>query len=258
MKIAAAVALLHLCLSATVSGDDSTETTVTASPGDVALLPCYTSGNVTPSVTTWEKNGRERLTVLHDGSLNINGVTPGDEGSYLCASTLPGNIAFHARVLLQVTDGPDRVSTSIDPGHVLPNGTIIVYQGSSISFNCSASSYPSQQLTWAFTGASSSNVSLTSGSRAWLVYRIEDVQPSAQGVYSCTANNTVSYQAVNRSSQLLVYYAPDRHPECMWSPAQDPSYIQFTCSWSGAYPTPTLSWEGDGGAQGKDTSTQRR
>lgn len=100
---------------------------MTASPGDVALLPCYTAGNVTPSVTTWEKNGREvisggdsssssspsssssslspaaqRVTVLHDGSLNINGVTPGDEGSYLCASTLPGNITFHARVLLQV------------------------------------------------------------------------------------------------------------------------------------------------------------
>lgn len=109
-------------LSPSVSGDESTETTVTASPGDVALLPCYTAGNVTPSVTAWEKNGREvisdsssssssssslspaaqRVSVLHDGSLNINGVTPGDEGSYLCASTLPGNITFHARVLLQV------------------------------------------------------------------------------------------------------------------------------------------------------------
>ena len=102
-----------------VSGNGSAETTLTAAPGDIALLPCYTDGTVTPNVTTWIKNGRElitgggaepspapsgqRLTVLHDGSLNIRLVVPGDEGSYLCNSTLPGDFTFHARVQLQVT-----------------------------------------------------------------------------------------------------------------------------------------------------------
>lgn len=104
-----------------------------------------------------------------------------------------------------LSDGPDNVSVSISPGHILPNGTVIVYQGSSVFFNCSSSSYPSQRLNWAFAGPSSTNGSLASGSGAWLNFRIEDVQPSAQGVYSCTANNSVSYQAANRSSQLLVY-----------------------------------------------------
>ncbi|XP_022608486.1 V-set and immunoglobulin domain-containing protein 10 isoform X1 [Seriola dumerili] len=267
MKIVAAVALIHLCLSATaaVSDNGSTETALEAAPGDIALLPCYTVGNVTPTLTTWMKNGREvirgggsspspspaaqRLMVMHDGSLNIGWVTPGDEGSYLCSSTLPGNNTFHARVLLQVTSGPENVSVSIGPAHALSNGTLIVYQGSTVSFNCSGSSYPSQQLTWAFRGASSSNDSLVSGTGAWLDYGIEDIQPGAQGVYSCRAHNTVSHQAVNKSTQLLVYYAPERHPECMWSPAQDLSYIQFNCSWFGAYPTPTLSWEEDQGAQ---------
>lgn len=58
---------------------------------------------------------------------------------------------------------------------------------------------------------------------------------------------------------MLLYFfsldASDRHPECMWSPAQDSSHIQFTCSWPGAYPTPTLTWVdggGGGGAQSQE------
>lgn len=115
---------LHVLVTAALSGNGSTETALTAAPGDIALLPCYTaSAAVAPTLTTWMKNGREiirgggggggpspspspdlqRLTVLHDGSLNIAGVIPEDEGSYLCNSTLPDNNTFWARVLLQVT-----------------------------------------------------------------------------------------------------------------------------------------------------------
>ncbi|XP_063752339.1 V-set and immunoglobulin domain-containing protein 10 isoform X2 [Eleginops maclovinus] len=264
MKIVTPVALLHLCLCATVSGSVSTETALTAAQGDVAILPCYTVGNVTPNVTSWIKNGqevirgdisspiplgRQHLTVLYDGSLNIRAVVPGDAGTYLCSSTLPGNNIFHARVLLEVTNGPENMSLSIGPATALSNGTLIVYQGSAVSFNCSGSSYPSQQLTWAFRGAESSNQSLASASRPWLDFRIEDVQPSAQGVYSCKANNTVSFQTANKSTELLVYYAPDRHPECMWAPAQDPSHVLFNCTWFGAYPAPTLRWGEDQGDQ---------
>ncbi|CAJ1069481.1 V-set and immunoglobulin domain-containing protein 10 isoform X2 [Xyrichtys novacula] len=266
MKIVATVALLHLCFcfTAVVSGDDSTETALTAAPGDVAILPCYSIGNVTPIVTTWMKNGQEvisggvsthvgeqqRLTVLHDGSLNIRGVTPGDEGSYLCRSTLPGNNTFRARVLLQVGSGPENISTSISPATTLPNRTLTVHQGSSVSFSCSASSYPSQQLTWSFRGATSSNESLVSSSGSFLDFRIDDIQPSNQGVYTCTAYNNFTKQVVNQSSELLVYYVPDLHPDCMWSPAQDPSHVLFICSWAKAYPSPLLHLEDLQGTKG--------
>uniref|UniRef100_A0A3P8SSX5 V-set and immunoglobulin domain containing 10 n=1 Tax=Amphiprion percula TaxID=161767 RepID=A0A3P8SSX5_AMPPE len=269
MRRVLSAALLHLCFcwTASVSVADYTETT--AAPGDVALLPCYTSGNVTPKLTTWVKNGLEvgrrggdspgppddggRLAVLHDGSLNIRGVLPGDEGSYLCSSTLPGNRSFQARVLLQVASGPENVSTSVSPATSLSNGTLFAVRGSSVTFNCSASSYPSQQLTWGFTGASSSNASLVSSSGSWLDLRIDDIQPSAQGVYSCSARNNVSQQTVNRSSELLVYYVPDQHPDCMWALAQDPSSVQFNCSWFGAYPTPRLRWRDDDDFQVTDS-----
>ncbi|XP_054467143.1 V-set and immunoglobulin domain-containing protein 10 [Anoplopoma fimbria] len=264
MKIVTTAAFLHLCFcaSAAVSDSDSTETALVAAPGDVAELPCYTVGKATPLRTTWTKNGREvmtgeasspgelRLEVTNFGSLKIKQVMLGDEGDYLCGSTLPGNNTFHARVSLQVTSGPENVSASIGPATALSNGTLIVFRGSSVSFNCSGSSYPSQRLTWAFRGDSSSNESLASNNGSWLDFRMEDVQPSAQGVYSCMAHNPVSDQAVNKSTQLLVYYVPDRHPECMWAPAQDSSHVHFNCIWFGAYPVPTLGWGVDQGDQG--------
>ncbi|XP_040052342.2 V-set and immunoglobulin domain-containing protein 10 isoform X1 [Gasterosteus aculeatus] len=269
MKIVATAAILHFCLCATaaVSDSDSTETALVAAPGDVAALPCYAVGNETPILTTWVKNGQEvassqtpapagqRVTVTNDGSLRIGRVAPGDEGTYRCSSTLPGNYTFHARVSLRVSTGPENVSTSVGPATALSNGTLVVLRGSSVSFHCSGSSYPSQRLTWAFSGASSSNDSLTSTANTTLDFRIEDVQPGAQGVYSCRAHNPVSGQAVNRSTQLLVYYVPDRRPDCAWAPARDPSQVWFNCTWSGAYPTPTLLW-GDGDDQG-DPPAQR-
>lgn len=44
--------------------------------------------------------------------------------------------------------------------------------------------------------------------------------------------------------------ASDRHPECMWTPAWDPSHVLFNCTWPGTYPTPTLSWAVSGGDRG--------
>ncbi|KAK7933499.1 hypothetical protein WMY93_004395 [Mugilogobius chulae] len=228
-----ALAFLLLCLSITVvSCDDSTETNVTPVPGDVALLPCYSVGNVTPIVTSWKKNGQHlitggasahtntsggssngsdsRLEVLRDGSLSIAAVEREDDGEYLCASTLPGNNTFHAKVLLRVAYGPDNVSFSIDPAERLDNGTYTIVKGSEVYFNCASNSYPPPEL------------------------------PSAQGNYSCIAHNIVSHKKVSRSAEVLVYYASDRHPECMWT--QDSTFILFHCSWPDVYPPPSMNW----------------
>lgn len=256
-----AFAFLLLCFcTAVVSGDDSTDSVVTASPDDVAILPCYGAGNVDPIVTSWMKNGLTiisggpsvnasaggRLEVLHDGSLNILAVAKGDEGIYLCASTLPGNNTFHARVVFQVASGPDNVSIAFDPPDHLPNGTHTVIRGSSVFLYCSSNSYPLPELNLSFTGLWYNNQSLAStgdSGSLLLEYRIDNIQPSAQGIYNCMAHNQVSHHKVNKSVELLVYYASDRHPECMWT--QDSSVVVFHCSWLGVYPAPTLTWTND-------------
>ncbi|XP_005743115.1 V-set and immunoglobulin domain-containing protein 10 isoform X2 [Pundamilia nyererei] len=258
MKVVATLALLQLYISATadlvtaeVSGNVSSETALSASPGDIVVLPCYSAGKVTPVVTTWTKNGREivtggdptrRLIVNPDGSLNISATMLGDEGIYLCNSTLSDNRSFLARVLLQVTSGPENVSTSISPATALSNGTLYTDRGSSVTLRCSGSSYPSQHLTWAFSGDSSSNDSLVSGSGSSLEFTIQNIQPSAQGVYSCRAHNPVSNVTVISRKELLVYYVSDRHPECKWTLTQNISLVQFTCTWLEVYPTPNLRW----------------
>lgn len=111
-----------------------------------------------------------------------------------------------------LSGGPENVSLSITTATPLSNGTLIVFRGSTVSFNCSASSYPSQHLTWGFSGASPPNDTLLTGLGPWLEYRIENVQPGAQGVYSCTAHNTVSNQTVKKSTELLVYCESPKSP----------------------------------------------
>lgn len=260
-----ALAFLLLCFyTAVVSGEDSTDSVWPAAPGDVVILPCYDLANVTPSVTSWTKNGvaiisggpaapasasggpggssggDSRFEVLHDGSLNIPTVSHGDEGLYLCSATLPGNKTFQARALLQVASEHDNVSVVIDTHYVLPNGTYTAIKGSTVYIICSGDSYPSPELTLSFTGLMYSNNSLGNNTGSQMEYIIENVQPEAQGIYTCAAHNQVSHQRVNSSAALLVYYASDRHPECMWT--HDDSFVLFHCSWLGAYPTPNLTW----------------
>uniref|UniRef100_A0A3Q2VDQ4 V-set and immunoglobulin domain containing 10 n=1 Tax=Haplochromis burtoni TaxID=8153 RepID=A0A3Q2VDQ4_HAPBU len=251
-------------VTAEVSGNVSSETALSASPGDIVVLPCYSAGKVTPVVTTWTKNGREivtggdptrRLIVNPDGSLNMSATMPGDEGIYLCNSTLSDNRSFLAQVTLSevilsfnalyafLSGGPENVSTSISPATALSNGTLYTDRGSSVTLRCSGSSYPSQHLTWAFSGDSSSNDSLVSGSGSSLEFTIQNIQPSAQGVYSCMAHNPVSNMTVISRTELLVYYVSDRHPECKWTLTQNISLVQFTCTWLEVYPTPNLRWD---------------
>ncbi|XP_061788536.1 V-set and immunoglobulin domain-containing protein 10-like [Nerophis lumbriciformis] len=257
---------LFVCATVLVRADESaTTTSVTAWLRDAVRLPCYVDGHVTPSQTAWWKDGqdvsvdvldsaaadvRPRVGLLEDGSLDFRWVREGDEGDYLCSAQLPGNVTWRARVLLKVASGPANLSVSINPATVLSNGTLVTYRGSTVSFHCVADSYPSQQMNWTFRGAADENHLMASAQAPWLDFRIKDVQPAAQGVYSCSANNTVSHHAANKSAELLVYYVPDRHPECTWVQSQDPTEVHFSCSWEGSYPAPTLQWAEEQGDQG--------
>ncbi|XP_054895793.1 V-set and immunoglobulin domain-containing protein 10 isoform X2 [Poeciliopsis prolifica] len=271
MNIVASLALLQLFLSAaaTVSENFSTETVQLAAPGDVVLLQCYTGGNLTPVWTTWIKDGHiiasngelhvdssakdPRLNLELNGSLSITKVIPEDAGSFLCSSRLPDNTTINAHVLLQVTSGPDNVSATIYPTTVLPNRTLVCEKGETLYFKCMARSYPSQQLNLTFSGASNSNTSLAFTPFPILNYTIKDIQPSNQGVYTCSALNTVSNRMVKDSHELLVYYIPSGHPDCMSVEGQNSSSVQLNCSWFGAYPTPQLRWGKDGDFQVTDS-----
>lgn len=117
----------------------------------------------------------------------------------------PQITGYKYALLVFLSGGPEGLSASIGPATALSNGTLIAYKGSTVTFNCSGTAYPSVQLSWAFSGASFSNDSLVSTSGSFLKFRMEDIQPSAQGVYSCRAQNTLTHQTLNKSTELLVY-----------------------------------------------------
>ncbi|KAM9810489.1 V-set and immunoglobulin domain-containing protein 10 [Neosynchiropus ocellatus] len=250
------LALLHACFCAAVAASPDGDSEVSAEPGDVVLLPCYSAGSAAPSLTSWTGPGLgaagglrssdppgERISVLRDGSLSITWVSAADEGVYFCNSSLAGNVTFHGRVLLHVTPGLRNVSVSVTPPSALLNGTFVTTRGSSVTFNCSGSWAHSHRLTWRFRGSRSDDQLLSNSSSPWLAFTIAAVQAGDQGVYTCSCRSAASRRTVESGAELLVYYAPDRHPECTWAPALDSSHVQFNCSWFGAYPAPTLQWE---------------
>lgn len=112
--------------------------------------------------------------------------------------------------------GPENLSVSIEPATVLPNGTLTITRGSTVSFTCSADSYPYQQLTWSFNGLVYSNSSLANNTGSTLEYRIEGIQPNAQGNYTCRAHNNISHEEVNKSTEVLVYC--EYHDEIIFLP----------------------------------------
>ncbi|XP_019740996.1 V-set and immunoglobulin domain-containing protein 10 [Hippocampus comes] len=257
----------------TGSPEPSESSVVTAAPGDIVHLPCYSEGSVMPSEARWLKDGIEvepgggggsgepRVQVLGDGSLYFPRVAEGDEGVYRCEATLPGNMTWRARVLLQVASGPENVSLSIVPSTALPNGTLVTHRGTSVSFHCTAASYPSQSLTWSFAGTlvdAAGGTPLASAPAApWLDFRVKDIQPEAQGFYICLANNTLTHVVASTSAQLLVYSsarAPEKKAACSFtleaprphaSPlvwAQEGNSVTLACSESASVPPAITTW----------------
>ncbi|XP_016403256.1 V-set and immunoglobulin domain-containing protein 10-like, partial [Sinocyclocheilus rhinocerous] len=140
------------------------------------------------------------------------------------------------------SEGPTSVSLAIQPATLLQNGTLYVKKGSDVYFNCSSESFPSQNLTWTVEDLALDSYDRVSGNKSFLEFSITNIQPSDQGMYSCTSQNTLSKTTANKRQELLVYYAPESHPECSWEIVNEPLDVLFICSWHGGYPVPTLDW----------------
>ncbi|XP_067295590.1 V-set and immunoglobulin domain-containing protein 10 isoform X2 [Pseudorasbora parva] len=138
--------------------------------------------------------------------------------------------------------GPTSISLDIRPATLLKNGTLFVNKSSNVYFNCSSESYPSQNLTWTVQNLAQDNPDKASGSKSALEFSISKIQPQDQGMYTCTSQNTLSMTTVNKSQEILVYYASERHPECSWKKGNGSSDFLFVCTWYGGYPVPTLHW----------------
>ncbi|KAF5894560.1 V-set and immunoglobulin domain-containing protein 10, partial [Clarias magur] len=218
-----------------------------------------------PSVTRWIKDGvvlathnysqpvrvMNHISVLDNSSLNINGLMKLDEAEYEC-KTIPESTGTSHKIQLLVTDGPRDMEINVNPATDLANGTWFVVKESHVTFNCSSKSHPSQNLTWTVEDVSTKdNITKGFGSETCLYFEIFNITPDDQTNYTCRAENTVSKKVETRRLELLVYYAPAYHPDCIWHHGPQLDQVLFNCSWHGAYPTPTLTVSLDSQENGK-------
>ncbi|KAG5280505.1 hypothetical protein AALO_G00060820 [Alosa alosa] len=231
--------------------------------GQNVTLPCHDlAANVTPALTQWFKDGTNlikrnhsselkpvpgHLTILDNGSLVIVGLMTIDDGLYecQCSSKDISKVHNHTGVILQIVSSPDDVTLDISPAQKLPNGTLYVPNGTTVHFKCTTPSvsYPSQTLSWILEWANSSRSTLVSGNGTLVQFEDLNISPTYQGEHMCLVENTLSKKQMGKTLQLLVYYPPERNPQCSWREQNDSSIITFICSWLGGYPAPTLQWE---------------
>ncbi|XP_051536112.1 V-set and immunoglobulin domain-containing protein 10-like isoform X1 [Myxocyprinus asiaticus] len=242
-----------LYLSHPTDSEEQVQQFVIGEKGQNATLQCKDLPVDALSVR-WAKNGvmvvtqnpselLAHLSIGNNGSLQITELQYIDEGLYYCETKTPdGSWRNQSKIQLQITDGPTNISLNIKPATPLKNGTLFVKRSSSVFFNCSSEAYPSQNLAWIVEDAAQDNRDRASGSKSSLEFSISNILPSDQGIYTCASQNTFSMRTVNKSQELLVYYAPESHPVCSWELGKEPSDVLFICSWYGGYPVPTLDW----------------
>ncbi|KAL2092517.1 hypothetical protein ACEWY4_012315 [Coilia grayii] len=258
MRLVAVTLVYFVCLCQT--DDRSAPLRTFGEVGHSVTLPCHDkTGNVTPAFTQWLKDGsivarrnhssQQSPTLRHFiisniGSLDIAGLLTIDEGIYECQCTPrnTSNVHNHTVIHLQIFSGPNNVTLDISPAEKLPNGTLYVRNGTDVHFKCStpSTSYPSRTLSWIL---GSEKVPLASSNGSLIQFEFLRITPVYQGNHSCLAENTLSKKKVTSSKQLLVYFPPERHPECNWRIQNYSSLAVFICSWRGGYPAPTLQWE---------------
>uniref|UniRef100_A0A8C2I0G0 V-set and immunoglobulin domain containing 10 n=1 Tax=Cyprinus carpio TaxID=7962 RepID=A0A8C2I0G0_CYPCA len=256
--VISAVVLYLLLLSHQTVSEEQVQRFIIREKGENAVLQCLDQPvNASSLLYRWKKDGTvvaapnplkpsEHLSISNNGSLWISGLQSTDEGQYECESQTTNDSSWQtlSNTLLRLSEGPTSVSLAVKPATLLPNGTLYVRQGLDVYFYCSSESFPSQNLTWTVEDVALDVYERASGNKSSLDFSIRNIQPSDQGMYTCTSQNTLSKTTVNKSQELLVYYAPERHPECSWEILNEPFDVLFICKWHGGYPVPTLDWHG--------------
>ncbi|XP_021479415.2 carcinoembryonic antigen-related cell adhesion molecule 1 isoform X2 [Oncorhynchus mykiss] len=142
-------------------------------------LSCSSSGS---SLSYRWLNGSSEFTAsdgvqLDDGNstLTIVRVTRYDQGPFWCIVSNPINSDSES-ITLTISYGPENIKLKVTPLDVLYGS------GSDLTLSCSAESSPPAQFQWALNGELLSNQGP--------VLKLENIQASQSGRYSCWAHNT--------------------------------------------------------------------
>ncbi|XP_078083679.1 hemicentin-1-like [Mustelus asterias] len=166
-------------------------------------LPCPANGTPPPSIR-WLQNGLDLsanepgISILEDGSLLIDSVSPYDSGDYLCIAT---NEAGSSKRMYRLKV---RAPPEIRGNDRISNITVSVNQP--LMLECDASGTPAPTLSWYKNEqlvAETGRVRFLNGGR---LLRLPKARKGDSGIYSCNAVNAAGM--ANKQFNLLVQVPP--------------------------------------------------
>ncbi|XP_006628841.2 protogenin A isoform X1 [Lepisosteus oculatus] len=212
--------------------------------GSVARFACKINASPQP-IITWEFNrttlplATERITVLPNGVLQIQGVEQGDAGNYRCVATNIANRRRSAEATLAITSvsgprplqrpkiiaGPQNITTSLHQSAIL---------------ECVATGNPKPIISWSRLDHKSIDVFNTRvlGNGNLI---ISDVKLQHSGVYVCRATTPGTRNFTVAMATLTVLAPPSfvEWPESLTRPRAGTA--RFVCQAEGI-PSPRITW----------------
>ncbi|KAG9341152.1 hypothetical protein JZ751_019591, partial [Albula glossodonta] len=212
--------------------------------GSVARFTCRITANP-PAIITWEFNrtvlplATDRITVLPNGVLQIQGVQHGDAGNYRCVATNIANRRRSTEATLTVNPAPgprppQRPQIIAGP----QNLTTALHQ--SAILECVATGNPRPLISWSRADHKSIDVFNTKVlGNGNLV--ISDVKLQHAGVYMCRATTPGTRNYSIAAANLTVLAPPSfvEWPESLTRPRAGTA--RFVCQAEGV-PTPHITW----------------
>ncbi|XP_039626542.1 B-cell receptor CD22-like isoform X2 [Polypterus senegalus] len=163
--------------------------------GDRVALVCSSSCSLDQVPLVWYKDGKEE-SGRRSNVLSFDQISYTDAGVYFCADVDNREVRSQ-EVSLEVLYAPKETVASVNPGHVILEGT-------PLHLSCSSKANPPCNYSWY---KENGGVSIGRGSEQKL--RIETATSSDSGVYYCQATNGHG-QETSRGVTVDVTYAPRR------------------------------------------------
>ncbi|KAI4577648.1 hypothetical protein MJT46_003483 [Ovis ammon polii x Ovis aries] len=214
--------------------------------GSPVFFPCEARGSPLPFVS-WVKDGEPLLpqSLEHGPGLLLEAVEAGDAGTYSCvAVSEAGEARRHFQLMVM---DPPYIEDSGQPGELL------LTPGTPLELLCDARGTPAPNITWHKDGQALSRPEDGQGARR--VLRVEGVQVSDAGLYTCLAHSPAG--EVEKSFRIRVQAPPNvigpHGPRFVVGLA--PGQLVLECSVE-ADPAPEIEWHREGILLQADAHTQ--
>ncbi|XP_063055941.1 carcinoembryonic antigen-related cell adhesion molecule 5-like [Engraulis encrasicolus] len=213
--------------------------TLAASPTELVefnssvTLTCSASGS-SPSFQWFNRS--DEVTGSDGGTLTIESVTRYDTGPYKCNASNIVSFGMSSEVTMTIAYGPDTADIRVTPAEEFYSS------GSTIVLSCSSISSPAAQFQWALNG--------TLLGKEGPELRLENVQASQSGEYSCWVHNSKTLRYTLSSPTSITVYERVSDPAITISGSPGPlvagkSSVSLTCEAKGNITT--RKWMKNGG-----------